>query len=159
MFTSKVRIKKLEPFRAASFHAYGTQPEIEALAKLENWAKSKGFTGEPARNRVFGFNNPSPSPGTPNYGYEVWMVIGQEVQPEGDVEIINFPGGLYGVLFWDGHGDPNESIPLAWKELVLWREQSPYQSANHQWLEEHLKPGEDSQVEFTLDLYLPIAEG
>jgi DNA gyrase inhibitor GyrI len=158
MNETKVRIVELEPFRAASFHAYGKQPELDALTKLKTWAKAKGFSGDPAYRRIFGFNNPSPSPGTPNYGYEVWLVVGPLVQPEGDMEIINFPGGLYAVLHWDGRSDPNEGILAAWKELVLWREGSPYQSAGHRWLEEHLSPDEGSQAGFTLDLYLPIAK-
>jgi AraC family transcriptional regulator len=158
MNENKARVVELEPFRAASFHAYGTQPELDALAKLEAWAKAKGISDDPASRRVFGFNNPNPSPGTPNYGYEVWLVVGPETQAEGDIEIIDFPGGLYAVLHWDGGSDPNEGIPAAWKELVLWREGSPYQGAGHQWLEEHLPPEEASLAGFTLDLYLPIAK-
>jgi DNA gyrase inhibitor GyrI len=155
---SKFRIEELKPFRAASFHAYGSQPELEAMAMMETWAEAQGFSGHPAP-RVFGFNNPNPSPGSPNYGYEIWITVEPHVQPYGEVEVVDFPGGLYAVLRWDGRGDPNEAIPAAWKELVVWREKSPYQSASHQWLEEHLKPEAGGQVKFMLDLYLPIAKG
>lgn len=157
MSESKIRIVKLEPFKAASFQAYGPQPETDAMAKLENWAKAKGFLDGADRHRIFGFNNPSPSTGSTNYGYELWLVVGPQVQPEEDVELIGFQGGLYAVLKWDGRGDPNETIPEAWKELAMWREMSPYQSASHQWLEEHLGPDEGSDAGFCLDLYLPIA--
>jgi DNA gyrase inhibitor GyrI len=157
MSEQEIRIVHLEPFRAASAHAYGAQPEIEALEKLKSWARAKGYLDHPEKQRIFGFNNPNPSPGTPNYGYEVWMTVGAQEKAEGEIRMIDFPGGLYAVLLWDGLGDPNESIPAAWTELVKWREGSPYQSAGHQWLEEHLPPGEGSQAPFTLDLYLPIA--
>jgi DNA gyrase inhibitor GyrI len=155
---SRVRIEELKPFRAASFHAYGSQPELEAIAKMETWVRAQVFSGPPAQ-RVFGFNNPNPSPGSPNYGYEIWVTVGLQVPPDGEMEVVDFPGGLYAVLHWDGRGDPNEAIPATWKELVVWREQSQYQSASHQWLEEHLQPEAGSQVEFMLDLYLPIAKG
>jgi DNA gyrase inhibitor GyrI len=109
-------------------------------------------------HRIFGFNNPNPSPGSPNYGYEFWMVVSPEVEPEEGVEIKEFPGGLYAVSRWDGQGDPNKTIPAAWERLLKWRENSSYRSASHQWLEEHVEPGAENPVEFMLDLYLPILE-
>lgn len=154
----EVKIVRLERMLVASVHGFGTEPENQALEKLKAWAKSKGFLDRPEEHRIFGFNNPSPSPGSPNYGYEVWMVVGPEVQAEGEVEIKEFPGGLYAVARWDGRGDPYQSIPAAWEELVLWRENSSYQTASHQWLEEQIQPGEADPVEFMLDLYLPIKE-
>jgi AraC family transcriptional regulator len=158
MNSKDVKIHRLKPFRIASVHAYGNQPEDLAWEKLESWAKARGFLDHPDQHRIFGFNNPSPSPGSPNYGYEFWMVVGPDVEAEGEVSIKEFPGGLYAVMRWDGEGDPNETIPAVWRELVSWREKSPYQSARHQWLEEHLRPAGASEGEFLLDLYLPIAE-
>jgi len=139
----------------ASFLAYGPQPELEALEKLRKWLEQQGNQAE--QPRIFGFNHPNPSPGSPNYGYEVWVMHLKELQPGQGAEIKDFPGGLYAVLYWDGSGDPNESIPAAWMELVKWRENSSYQEAGHQWLEEHLPGGAGSQGGFTLDLYMPIA--
>jgi AraC family transcriptional regulator len=158
MTTDEVKVVRLEPFRAASFHAYGNQPEDLAWEKLENWAKKKGYLEKSENHKIFGFNNPSPSPGSPNYGYEFWMVVGPDYEVEGDVSIKEFQGGLYAVLRWDGKGDPNETIPAFWKELVKWREKSPYSSGSHQWLEEHIRPQENIGVDFLLDLYLPISE-
>ena len=153
-----IRIVKLEPLHVASVLGFGTEPETEALEKLNTWAKTKGYLDDPKRHRIFGFNNPSPSPGSPNYGYEVWITAGPEVEPEGEVEVKDYPGGLYAVTRCEVLGDPDEIIPATWKQLVLWREDSRYRSAGHQWLEEHLRlenvPGEG----FVLDLYLPIAE-
>ena len=87
----------------------------------------------------------------------MWLVVGPETQPEQGIEIKDFPGGKYAVLRWDGQGDPNETIPVAWMELVKWCDGNTYQCAGHQCMEEHLPPVEGSQVEFMLDLYLPIA--
>jgi len=157
MSENTVRIVQVPPYRVASFHAYGSEPEIAALAKLKAWASAKGYLEPPKKGRIFGFNNPDPSTGSPNYGYEVWITIEPDIQSEEDLEIKDFPGGLYAVLHWDGKGDPYETIPAAWAELIKWLEGSPYQEAAPLCLEEHLPPDEDSDTDFTLDLYLPIA--
>ena len=157
MSEEKVRIVKLEPARVASVHGFGSNPEEKAWKKLEAWARPKELMDKPGQHRIFGFNNPSPMPGSPNYGYEFWITVGPEVQAEGEVEIKDFSGGLYAVMKWDGRNDPYHGIPETWKKLVAWREQSRYRQAGHQWLEEHLEP-EMEGVEFMLDLYLPISE-
>jgi AraC family transcriptional regulator len=156
----EVRIVKLEPMRVASAHAYSEGPEQDALEKLVAWAKPKGLLENPEKHRVFGFNNPDPSPGSPNYGYEFWITIdstvGSDAEPEGEIKMKEFPGGLYAVARCEVK-EPWKDIQATWKRLVAWRENSQYQGANHQWLEEHLGPLESSE-EFVLDLYLPIAE-
>jgi len=158
MKEAPIRMITLSPFRVASVYGFGAQPESEALQKLQAWAGPRGFLDRPGEHRTFGFNNPSPSPGSPNYGYEIWITVGPEVQASGDVEIKDFPGGLYAVLKWDGMGDPNESIPAAWMQLEKWRESSSYQMGSHQWLEEHLPAVSGADNDFCLDLYMPIAE-
>jgi AraC family transcriptional regulator len=115
----------------------------------------KGLLDDRETHRIFGFNNPDPSPGSPNYGYEFWIVIGPEVEAEGEVKIKEIPGGLYAVTRCEVRGDAYEIIPGTWKRLAEWCEDSKYRCAFHQWLEEHIMG--DTSV-FDLDLYLPIAE-
>jgi AraC family transcriptional regulator len=158
MSAENVQIVRLEPARVASVLGFGSSPELEAIGKLVAWAKPKGYLENLAAHRVFGFNNPSPSPGSPNYGYELWMVVTEEVQPEGVVEIKAFPGGLYAVKKCVVAGDAYEIIPATWKQLVMWREDSPYRAASHQWLEEHLQVEFSEGEPWALDLYLPIEE-
>ena len=55
-------------------------------------------------------------------------------------------------------GDPPQTIPAAWEKLYAWCEDSKYRFASHQWLEEHLRTAETPPGDFTLDLYMPIAE-
>jgi DNA gyrase inhibitor GyrI len=152
----EVRIIELEPMRVASAHAFGEGPERQALAKLVAWAEPKGLLEDLEKHRVFGFNNPDPSPGSPNYGYEFWIAVGPDVEPEGDIRIKEFPGGLYAVTRCEAK-NPWEDIPGTWQRLVAWREGSKYRGAAHQWLERHLGPLEPVD-EFVLDLYLPIGE-
>jgi DNA gyrase inhibitor GyrI len=159
----KVRIVKLEKLHIASFYGYGKEPEAQAWEKLNAWAKPRGYLDDLANHRIFGFNNPNPSPGSPNYGYELWMIVDEHEKPEDEVEIKDFPGGLYAVGRCAVTGDLGQDIGAAWHRLVLWRENSRYRGASHQWLEEHIKPEEKGVVqgagfEWNLDLYLPIAE-
>jgi DNA gyrase inhibitor GyrI len=152
-----VRIVKLEPMRVASAHAFGPNPETEAMNKLQAWAHPEGLLDDPEKHRVFGFNNPDPSPGSPNYGYEFWIAVGPDAEAEGDIEIKEFSGGLYAVTRCEVQGDAYDIISATWQQLVAWREDSPYRCAAHQWLEEVLGPPVSSD-DFVLDLYLPVTE-
>ena len=149
-----VRIVKLEPMRVASAHALSASPEEEAFDKLVSWAKPKGLTDDLKTHRIFGFNNPNPSPGSPNYGYEFWMVVEQDVEPEGEIAVKDFDGGLYAVTRVVGV----ENIHAKWQELAAWLEDSKYGGASHQWLEEHLSAVDTAPEEMVLDLYAPVAE-
>ncbi len=152
-----VRIVKIEPMRVASFLGFGESPEGEAWEKLLTWAKPRGLLENPEKHRLFGFNNPNPSAGSPNYGYEVWIVIGPDAEPEGDAKILSFEGGLYAVTRCEVPKGQFDVIGATWKKLVTWREDSKYKCGTHQWLEESL-PMDLPDTEFVLDLHLPIAE-
>jgi DNA gyrase inhibitor GyrI len=154
-----VKIVQLEPTRATSVYGFGPNPEELAWSKLETWAGPRGYFQDPVRHRIFGFNNPSPTPASPNYGYELWITAGPEVEPEGDLRIVDFAGGLYAVTRLEQINDPNTAIPQGWKDLYAWVEASPYSFAGHQWLEEdHRRPGVTPPGEWSMDLYLPIRE-
>jgi DNA gyrase inhibitor GyrI len=152
----QVRIVHLEPMRVASVHGYGPSPEGVAWSKLFAWAKPKGLLDDYKERRIFGFNNPNPSPGSPNYGYEFWITVGPELEPEGEVHIQDFRGGLYAVTRCQGV----ENIGPTWQKLVEWLAHSKYEHARHQWLEEHIGPAieHEDPSKLTLDLYAPIAE-
>jgi DNA gyrase inhibitor GyrI len=159
MSTLDVRIVTLEPLQVASFLGYGESPEDIAWGKLTPWAKEKGLLDHPEQHRLFGFNNPDPSAGSPNYGYEVWIEIDpSKLEPEEGVTFKNVPGGLYAVTNCVVPKGRFEVIGQTWEKLVAWCEDSPYHYGNHQWLEESL-PIHPPDTEFVLDLYLPIMEG
>ena len=150
----EVRLIHLEPLRVASFWGYGPQPELIAWQKLEAWAKPRGLF-DVAQQQIFGFNNPNPSHGSPNYGYELWIAVGPEVLPEGDLRLLDFPGGSYAVTRCDVRPGQYEHITAAWMELVAWCENSPHTILHTQCLEKSVPPPEG--CEFALDLYLPVA--
>ena len=90
-----VRIVQMEPMRVASAHGFGTNPEEQAWTKILAFAKDKGIDAGDAR--FFGFNNPNPSPGSPNYGYEQWMTVAPDVEAEGEITITEIPTRQYAV--------------------------------------------------------------
>ena len=149
----EVRIVTLDPMRVAVTFGFGTAPEHEAWERLVAWSEPKGFFEDRAAHRIFGFNNPDPSPGSPNYGYEFCMEVGPDVEADGEVQIEECKGGRYAVTRCRGVNN----IGRTWKELVTWRESSAYKPASHQWLEEHLGPAQMTPENLELDLYLPIA--
>ena len=152
--SEQVRIVELEPMRVACLSGFGATPEEEAWKALEAWAQPKGLLDDPKAHRIFGFNNPDPSPGSPNYGYDLWITVGPDVEAEGEAKIIEFPGGLYAVTQCKGI----DNIGKVWKRLLTWCEDSKYQRAHHQWMEEHISPMDAPLQEFVLDLYAPIVK-
>ena len=148
----EVRTVTLEAMRVASAYGFGEQPELQAWNTLLTWAKDQGINLE--EQRFFGFNNPNPSPGSPNYGYEQWISVGPEAKSTEGIEIKEFPGGLYAVARCEGL----QNIGDIWKQLVVWREDSKFQEAHHQWLEECFTPEVERLEDYVFDLYAPIAE-
>ena len=150
----EVRIVQMEPMRVASALGFGASPEPEAWSKILAFAAAKGIdTGEA---RFFGFNNPNPSPGSPNYGYEQWITVGPDVEAEGEITIKEIPARRYAVA----HCESLSTITETWRQLVLWFEDSAYRKPAHwcECLEELLTPPGTPYEEYVFDLYLPIAD-
>ena len=149
----KVKVVTLEPTRVISAYGFGAEPEGIAWEKLNAFAQKNGLDLADKSITTFGFNNPNPSAGSPNYGYEIWLPVAEDVTPDGDLRLLDFSGGLYAVTTFKGL----ENIGAIWGKLVKWREGSKYKPAHHQWLEE-LISSESSPEEFMFNIYLPIAE-
>lgn len=149
----EVHIENLPAMRVLSSYGFGPSPEGIAHEKMEAFLRSKGLLeGYGKTIAHYGFNNPNPSSGSPNYGYEIWAVVPPEVEPEGDIREVLFEGGLYAVTRFENL----ENIGYVWGELVQWREDSPYLEAHHQWLEHLHNPLEKDTSKMVFDLYLPI---
>lgn len=146
-----VRIVTLEPMTMLCFNGFGSEPENQALNLLHDWAKQHAQHG-----RIFGYNNPDPSEGSPNYGYDACMVVDADTQPVEGTRIRHLEEGLYAVLHCPVK-EPWVDIPGDWQKLVQWADANDYSLGSHQWLEEHL-PAEKGYLDalFTLDLYMPI---
>ncbi len=152
MSDGNVSIVKLEPMRVAAALGFGPEPEREAWDKLMTWARATNYLD--GTQRYFGFNNPNPMPGTPNYGYEQWMTVGPDTEPLADVEIKHFEGGLYGVLRCDGLATIEED----WGRLAAWVEAGPYRVDQRRCLEELISSPVLPHTEWVFDLHLAITE-
>lgn len=150
----EVRIVDMDPLRVASVLGFGESPETLATQKMQAFMQSKGLRFEDVR--WFGFNNPNPTPGSPNYGYEVWVTVGPEIEAEGEVVIKEIPARKYAVTRFTGL----ENIGRVWRDLVLWFEDSAYKKPPywHECLENLLVHPDTPYDRYTFDLYLPITD-
>jgi DNA gyrase inhibitor GyrI len=154
----QVEIVRLAPMRVASFYGFGAEPEFQAAAKLLAWAEPRGLLDGGTEHRVFGFNNPSPSAASPNYGYEFWLELKNGEAADGgaagETEVKAFDGGLFAVTRCRGVA----AIPETWRQLVTWLENSRYTMGYGQCLEQHTGRlnGDVEALEFAL--YQAIAE-
>ena len=154
-------LKELKPFRVAYYCYYGLEPESGAFSVMSDWLKRSGLSFEKDKLRIFGFNNPSPtSPDQTEYGYEVWVTIGDDITVNDSlVKTKTFQGGLYavcGVKNLTSGGDGSE-IYDTWQRFSRWINESKYAAADHQWLEEHLQFNDEFEHTGGMDLYMPIA--
>lgn len=159
MSTLQVEIVRLSPMRVAAFHGFGAEPEHQAAAKLTAWAQSRGLLDGGAAHRVFGFNNPSPAAGSPHYGYEFWLELSEAEAASldgaangGGVELKTFDGGVYAVTRCRGV----DAVPEAWRALVTWCEDSPYDFGQAQCLEQHTGAVDGPVEELEFALYQAI---
>lgn len=152
MKETPVRIVTMEPMTLICFNGYGAEPETQALSLLQDWAKQHDQHG-----RIFGYNNPNPAEGSPNYGYDACMVVDANTEAEGEARVRHIDEGLYAVLNCPVK-EPWVDIPGGWKTLVQWADANDYSLGSHQWFEEHLPHKKSDDVIFTLDLYMPIKQ-
>ncbi|WP_432667450.1 effector binding domain-containing protein [Wukongibacter baidiensis] len=148
-----VRIIELKPMTVAWYRAISTSPEKDAWDVMLKWIKEQELWNI-ATTRYFGFNNPNPTQGSSEYGYEVWVTIPSGTVGSEEIKVKEFSGGLYAVtsaFLYD--------IGERWEKLSSWVEKSDFQWAKHQWLEESIAPSRVWHKENTqLDLYHPIKE-
>ncbi|MFX0122580.1 MAG: effector binding domain-containing protein [Candidatus Hodarchaeota archaeon] len=153
-----VRITTLDPMRVASVHVISKNPENDAWTKMQAWANKYELLDDIKEHPVFGFNNPDPSPGKEEYGYEFWIKISPEIQPEGEIKEKTFKGGLYAFTTTRLFADAGSNIIPAWKKLAKWvKNSSKYDFGSHQSLERIINPNSPPE-DLILDLLCPIKE-
>jgi effector-binding domain-containing protein len=151
-----VRITELDELRVVSALGFGEQPEDDAWRMILDFAAVHGLDPFCGEHRFFGFNNPDPSPGSPEYGYEQWMTVGPEVEAEAPYEIKTVPPGRYAVMGVEGL----HRIGEQWAALLGWFEQHGYQLPleRERCLEELLTPIDLPPEEWRFDLYVGLSE-
>ncbi|MEW5826674.1 MAG: GyrI-like domain-containing protein [Candidatus Bipolaricaulota bacterium] len=151
---TEVRIVDLPPMRVASALGFGRHPEDQASTAITRFARAKGWVPGSPGVRLFGFSNPNPTPGSPNYGYEGWLVVGPEVDAEPPIEIERVPAGKYAVTHCVGL----EHLGERWRALSVWVEGSPdrFPACGDRCLEEFLNLMERDRSQWAIDLHIVI---
>lgn len=147
-----VKIVTLPQMLVASCTAFGPSPEIEAYREMIAWAGDKQLLTYPEGQRIFGFNNPNPTPGSPNYGYEFWLTVPLGTAGTETVQIKEVPECTYAVL----HCESLDVIGQRWQQLVNWLQTSGYRMTAGECLEEYLGPLEMEEEKMNFDLYQPV---
>jgi len=150
-----VRIVDLPDMRVISALGFGESPEEAAFGIIEQFCAEHGINPQDGTHQYFGFNNPNPSPGSPNYGYEVWLTVDDQVQvgDSRDVEIKGVPAATYAVHRFTGL----ENIGDEWRAFVRWFEDSGHEPGDCRHCLEQLRtPMDRPPEEWVFDLYLPI---
>jgi DNA gyrase inhibitor GyrI len=152
----EVRVERLPAMRVAWARAVSGSPERDAWQALGGWAKAEGLLDDPQAHPVFGFNNPSPSGGAREYGYEFWVAVGPGAAPPEGIGLKDFPGGLYAVTSCRLSGGP--SVPQCWKALLRWVHSSPYAWRRTAHELEKVRDPLAAAADMELELYLPLED-
>ena len=149
-----VSIVTLPPMRVASALGFGNEPENQASRMIHEFAKKAGIELDFNKIRLYGFDNPSPSPGSPNYGYEFWLPVDESVEAIDPIQIKHFEGGTFATTRFTGLSN----IGRVWGELVAWIENSPHAFGPDccKCLEKNDTPFEQDPEKWTFDLYLSV---
>lgn len=90
-----VRIVHVPPGTVAASHYVGENPEEHAGEQLAQFIQQSQLYHIKPDARVFGFNHPNPSKEKPDYGYELWVTIPEEMEVPAPLVKKQTAGGLY----------------------------------------------------------------
>ncbi|MBN1284051.1 MAG: GyrI-like domain-containing protein [Anaerolineae bacterium] len=146
----EVKLERLPAMRVACVAVNSSTPEWDSLSKMKAWAESKGLMSGPYR--LFGYDSCLPDP---DHTYTVWLTVGPDVEPEGDFEIKEFPGGLFAAL-------PITGIPAigpGWRQVAEWSRRNGHRCNEAlPCLEEALDPIGTPEDTVRMKLYYALAE-
>jgi len=153
----EVRTVELPTMTVASALGFGKEPEMEAARMMNAFTQGLGFAPGSEGHPSFGFNNPNPSPGSENYGYELWVKVDPGTEAVDPVTIKEVPGARYEVTRFTGLSN----IGRVWKEFAAWYEDHHGRvppCRMQSWLEALQTPDEPDPEKWVFDLYLIIEE-
>ncbi|MCE7746100.1 MAG: ArsR family transcriptional regulator [Candidatus Heimdallarchaeota archaeon] len=151
----EVQFIRLLPMRVVSFQAVSETPENDAWKKLREWAEPKEYFDDLDKNPIYGFNNPDPSPGKKEYGYEFWLVVDQDFTSD-EVTVKDVPES-FNVVTRCNVEDPARDIGEAWKKILQWIKKHKIKMAGRCGIEKVIVPSHSGEG-FILDIYIPVEE-
>jgi|GEM_PF-226811 len=153
----EVRYVDLPDMTVASALGFGKQPEHEAARLMSAFTGKVGIEPGLPGHPSFGFNNPNPSPGSENYGYELWCRVDPDTKAEPPIKIKRIPAARYAVTRFTGLSN----IGAVWKRFAAWVEDHHGMIPSCEvgsWLESLQNPGEPNESKWIFDLYLVVGE-
>lgn len=121
---TKVGIVHVPPATVAASHCIGPSPEEHAGQPVDRFVRETGLCGIKPGVRHFGLNHPNPSPERPDYGYEMWVTIPDDMEVPPPLLKKRFSGGLYAA----------HAIAMGqfeqWEWLCRWVRESPRYEEN-----------------------------
>ena len=149
----EVRFVELPEMTVASALGFGKEPENQATEMIAEFASAREIKPGSDGHPLFGFNNPNPSPGSENYGYELWLRVEPGTTPDAPVKIKQIPAASYAVTQFTGLSN----IGKVWKRFAAWYEDT-YANVPpckvQCWLESLQNPEETDPEKWIFDLYL-----
>lgn len=161
------RIVYIPPATVAASHSLDPEPENAAGAALNRFIVAQRLFERKPDFRVFGFNNPNPTPENDFHGYELWVTIPEDMEVPAPLVKKKMQGGVY-AAHCIRMGNFEEWGPF-WQwthdnEVCAYEEREPLSMSGS--LEEHLNaystyaalPPEDCEnISFAqLDLLIPV---
>ena len=158
----EVRMERSGSLRAACAHILSETPEEDVWKKIEAWARPKGLLEEGIGTRIFG-RNTYPTDNPEPHGYELFITVGTDIEPEDDIKIKEIPGGLYAILRFKNLNKIRE----AWEYLWNWINERGYEHIGWKKLENGWVNGFEEQLnwyekkppdQWILDLWVQLKE-
>ena len=153
----EVRYVDLPDMTVASALGFGKEPEHEAARLMTAFTRNLGFAPGLPGHPTYGFNNPNPSPGSENYGYELWCRVDPDTKAEPPIKVKRIPGARYAVTRFTGL--PN--IGKVWKQFSAWFEDHHGKvppCTTQCWLESLQTPHEPDPEKWVMDLYIVVGK-
>ncbi len=162
-----VRLIYLPPATVAASHSLDPEPEDAAGEAINRFILTQRLFERKPDYRLFGFNNPNPTPENEFHGYEFWVTIPDDMEVPSPLVKKRMPGGLY-AAHCIKMGDFEQWLPFwTWvhdNSVCTYDEREPAGMSGS--LEEHLNaqgvfadvaPENARNVEFSqLDLLIPV---
>ena len=152
-----VCIKRLSPMRVAFVRHVGPYGELgEAWSRLMAWAGPRGLLGQGARMLGVVHDDPEITPAD-KIRYDACLVVGEDVQAEGDIGIQEIAGGDYAVTT---HKGPHERLGETYARLCGgWFPSSGREPASRPAFEVYRNSPQDTAPGNLLtDIHMPLAD-
>ena len=152
-----VSIRELQPARLTALRHAGSYLEIgTTFERLFVWAIGRGLMGPQTRAIGVYYDDPD-GVAAKNLRSDAGLVIGPEVAVDGDLRIVEVPGGRHAVLH---HRGPYAELNKAYRWLYReWLPRSGEQCADRPVFEEYLNnPRTLPPEQWLTDICLPLAQ-